>query len=336
MTTRVGFLPLFQIKGPSSRYRVFQFLDPLRELGFQCTVLEAPQRAFVRRIKYVPQLLRIARDHDVLYVQKRILPMRLIDLISRFNALLIFDIDDAIYLLPKLQAKVNRMLAAAAIVVAGNETLAQYARAYNDNVRVIPTVVDTRLYFPPDGQRHLDDDRIIIGWIGSDPNRGDLQPLRPVFDWLAERYGEQVVLQTIGRRPLQMETGLTVEFIRWTLDGSRQALQRFDIGIMPLEDTEWNRGKCGFKLIQYLAVGAPAVASPVGVNEQIVRDGVTGYLAGDPGEWGNRLAQLIQDAGLRKMIGRQGRAYIDRNYSLKVALPLLVEAIKETAVSRSG
>jgi len=304
--------------------------------GFKCTLVEAPQRDPWKRMGYLPRLLRLAMSQDVLYVQKRLFPKRLLSLVKQINPHIVFDLDDAIYLRTRLRHRLDAMLRAASVVVAGNDRLATYATQFNEQVIVIPTVVDTDLCQLPCGARHPGDKRVVIGWIGSDPNRGDLAPMRPVLDWLSEHYDDEIVLRTVGRRPLEMETKLQLEFVPWTLQGSRAALQQFDIGIMPLDDTEWNRGKCGLKLIQYMAVGTPAVASPVGVNRDIVGDGETGYLAETTQEWSDRLACLIGDEALRLRMGHAGRRRVEQRYSVKSALPLLVGVLKSAAASGRG
>lgn len=296
-------------------------------------MIEAPQCDPIKRLAYLPRLVWLAITQDVLYVQKRLFPIPVLRLIQRLNPHIVFDLDDAIYLHPALQPRVDAMLRTASIVVAGNEWLATYARQFNEQVVIIPTVVDTDLCRPPSGARHPGDDRVVIGWIGLNPNRGDLAPMRPVFDWLGERYGERVVLWIVSSQPLEMETQLRLEFIPWTLEGSQAALQQFDIGIMPLEDTEWNRGKCGLKLIQYMAVGAAPVASPVGVNPEIIRDEETGYLATTTEEWQKRLARLIEDETLRLEIGYAARQRIEHYYSLKAILPLLIEVLERGAAA---
>jgi glycosyltransferase involved in cell wall biosynthesis len=252
-------------------------------------------------------------------------------LVQRVNPRLIYDLDDAIYERAKHRPLVDQMLRRAVCVVCGNETLASYARRFSDGVVVIPSVVDTQKYRPPAQARHLDSESVVIGWIGIDPNRGDLAPLRATFDWLAERYGEGVVLRVVSGTPLEMETRLTVEFAPWTLEGSLGELQQFDIGIMPLEDSAWNRAKCGFKLIQYMAVGAPAVASPVGVNSEIVQDGRTGYLATGAEEWDDRLARLIDNPASRALMGGEARAHVVRRYSVQAVLPELCSVLEQGA-----
>jgi glycosyltransferase involved in cell wall biosynthesis len=205
--------------------------------------------------------------------------------------------------------------------------LASYASRLNEKVTVLPTVVDTQLYTSPKSDRHPGDGRVVVGWIGSDPNRGDFAGMRPVLDWLGSRYGQRVVLRTVGRRPLEMETSVLQEFVPWSLETSLGELQRFDVGIMPLQDTEWNRGKCGLKLIEYMAVGAAAVASPVGANREIVVHGETGYLAVTVKDWCSQLELLIDDKALRDQMGREGRRRVEQMYSVKSALPVLVRAI---------
>jgi len=128
-----------------------------------------------------------------------------------------------------------------------------------------------------------------------------------------------------------MKTRLPVEFLNWTLEGSRKELQQFDVGIMPLKDTEWNQAKCGFKLIQYAAVGAPAVASPVGVNSEIVQEGRTGYLAVSTDEWCGGLQRLIGDPISRAEMGRAGRAWIEQRYSIAAVLPTLCNVLEQAA-----
>ena len=124
---------------------------------------------------------------------------------------------------------------------------------------------------------------------------------------------------------------MPVEYIPWTIEAGRAALQQFDIGLMPLADTEWNRGKCAFKLVQYLAAEAPAVASPVGANTDVVLDGQTGFLASNEEEWIKALSTLIQDKDLRSQMGQRGRQHVIDHYSVEAVMPLLIEVIHATS-----
>ena len=132
---------------------------------------------------------------------------------------------------------------------------------------------------------------------------------------------------------MEIDTELEVEFVSWTLKTSIASLHSFDIGLMPLENTPWNRGKCGLKLIEYLAVGIPAVASPVGVNSEIIRDGETGFLASNTADWQKNLACLIEDQELRAHLGHSGRQHVEEHYSIQAVLPHLISVL-EGAASR--
>jgi glycosyltransferase involved in cell wall biosynthesis len=324
---KIAFLPLYGIHRPSSRYRLFQFLEPLKSIGWRFSILPSPERNFRKRFFYVFRFLLAFFSHNVFFIQKRILPISLLTILKCFNKKLIFDFDDAIYLRPHVTSKINKMISLSNVVIVGNETLRKYAVQFNKKVVVIPTVVDTSKYRPALQPRHNSDHRTIIGWIGSDPNRGDLDHMKPVFDWVGNNYKDRVVFQTIGSRPLEMETELTLEFVPWTLEKSISELQKFDIGIMPLHDNAWNRGKCGLKLIQYMAVGAAPISSQVGINNEIIEHGVSGFLASNDDEWIDYLSQLIDEKVRRKRIGEAARVRIESRYSVKSVLPLLIETL---------
>jgi glycosyltransferase involved in cell wall biosynthesis len=327
---KVGFVPLYNIQGPSSRYRVFQFVAPLSRHGLVCSVLEAPEGNNRKRLSYLARLFALALQSDVLFIQKRTFPSWVLRTLKRLNPQIIFDLDDAIYLQSWNTHKVNEIIQLSNAVVAGNQVLADYALQYNPNTHIIPTVIDAFYYQPSFNRHRSQDPRTVLGWIGIDPNRGDLDLLKPVFDWLAEQSIDSVVLRTVGKRPLEMNTKLEVEFIPWTLETSLSSLQTFDIGLMPLEDTPWNRGKCGLKLIEYQAVGTPAVASPVGVNTEIIKDGETGFLAKKETDWQAYLKRLIEDQQLRRRMGQVGRQHIAEHYSIEAVLPRLIEMLESS------
>jgi glycosyltransferase involved in cell wall biosynthesis len=285
-------------------------------------------------VKFLPELFRLAATHDVLFVQKRTFPAWVLKPLLRINPHIVYDVDDAVFLRPEQYGPVDLMLQHAHTVIAGNDYLADYAARQNPRVVILPTVIDTDLYTPPEGPRHAGDDRVHIGWIGSDPNFGSLELLQPVFDWLAGRYGDRVVFKVVGRAPLRMDTPLRQEFLPWDMQRSRQDLKSFDLGLMPLEDSAWNRGKCGFKLIQYMAVGIPSIASAVGANRQIVQQGTTGFLVEKPAEWQAALKTLIEDEATRRQMGRQARQAVEQRYSMDAVLPQLVEVLY-SAASRS-
>lgn len=319
------FVPLYRIELPSSRYRLFQLLQPLQQAGISCTVLEAPNRSLWRRLWYLPKLLWFSTRSDLIFLQKRVLPLWLV---KYLRLPFIFDIDDAIYLRPESTSGVNQTLQLANLVFAGNEELATYAQQFNQHVVMLPTVVDTAVYQPRTQHSTPGDERVVIGWIGTNPNRGDFAVIQPALAWLGRRYGDRVVLRIVSDQPLAMELPLETEFIPWSLDTSLSALQTFDIGLMPLEDSAWNRGKCGLKLIEYMAVGAASVASPVGVNAQIIEHGQSGYLATTIEEWQHYLDKLVNDQQLRKTIGMAATARVQEHYSVAAVLPTILSNVE--------
>ena len=192
---------------------------------------------------------------------------------------------------------------------------------------IIPTVVDTDYYFPSTANRNSYKNKIIIGWIGMDPNRGDFEMFKPFLDWLGQKLHDRVSIHIVADRPLDYHMGPNVEFVPWRLESAVSDLQRFDIGIMPIDDTPWNRGKCGLKLIQYMAIGAATVASPVGVNKIITIDGQTGFLASTTKDWKAYLTCLVEDNQLRLQMGQLGRNRIEQSFSINAVFPQLKETL---------
>lgn len=328
---QIGFVPQYDIRFASSRYRVFQFFDYLQSLGYSCHFVPAPVFNSINRLLYLPKLITIALSCDVLYIQKRLLPTWILNLIVKVNDHIVYDFDDALYLQHSRRELFHQSLLCAKLVISGNTHLSQYARKINPSVIEIPTVVDTARYHPAQGPRHPGESRILIGWIGSDPNRGDLDLIIDALEEIALSFLGKVAIIIIAGKPYKDQSKLPQIFVPWSLTTYLQDLQKIDIGIMPLEDTEWNRGKCAFKLIQYLSVETAAIASPIGMNNNVVVDRKTGLLASSQDEWYEQLSLLIQDPELRANLGQNGRQHIEKNYSITAWLPRLVEAIESVA-----
>jgi glycosyltransferase involved in cell wall biosynthesis len=216
----------------------------------------------------------------------------------------------------------------AAVVVAGNEYVAAHARASGARrVEVVPSVVDTRRYGVSAGSP-ADADQFTIGWIGSPITARYLVRLAPIFGDLCIRPGTKLRLIGAGPR-LRLPDTVRVESRPWRYDDEIEALAGCDVGIMPLEDGPWEQGKCGYKLLQYMASGKPVVATPVGVNRDIVRDGENGFLATSLDEWRTALTRLRDDESLRRRLGEAGRRRVERDYSLASVAP------RVTAIFRS-
>jgi glycosyltransferase involved in cell wall biosynthesis len=245
--------------------------------------------------------------------------------VARSRARLVFDFDDAIWL-PGVSAA-NRRFAwlkrptrvadavrASQLVLAGNAFLADWARQYNERVAVVPTTIDTDKYQV--AARSAWDGPICIGWSGSFSTLPHFETVLPALQRVRERLGERVRFKVIGGPDYRVPE-LGIEGQPWRLESELADLSDIDIGIMPLPDDEWSRGKCGLKGLQYMALGIPTLMSPVGVNSEIVQDGSNGFLPRTEDEWVERLVTLVEAPELRRSLGLAGRATVEERYSLR-------------------
>ncbi len=245
---------------------------------------------------------------------------------------IIYDFDDAIYLMnpakpslvPSLRrpSKINDIIRISTRIIAGNKFLASYAQKYNQSIKIIPTCIDTDHYRPVNNveQRR----KVVIGWIGTHSTIGYLNEIRSALANVYSKYN--VELKIVADEDIDI--GIPITFKKWDLNEELTDLQSMDIGIMPLPDNKWTQGKCGYKLLQYMAVGKPVIASPVGANIDIVKEGSNGYFANGTDEWENKLTLLIMDKTKRINFGTRGRSLVEESYSLKVNAPRLLSVIK--------
>lgn len=350
--SKVLLLSRYARLGSSSRLRLYQYLPYLKSAGIDVTVAPLFDDDYVRGLYggFVPKLpvlkayvtrLRLmlkARQFDSVWVEKEMLPWIPAWLeLSLFPAKmpLIVDYDDAVFhrydqhrmLLVRilLGRKIDRVMQRADLVIAGNEYLANHARyAGAARVEILPTVVDVARYGVSTPESR-DQALPTIGWIGSPATAHFLHLIAPALREVATRKLAQVV--AVGANADQLGD-LPVRTLPWTEETEVADIQHFDIGIMPLPDAPFERGKCGYKLIQYMACGKPVVASPIGVNSVIVRDGVDGLLASTHQEWVSALTRLIADRVLRQQMGREGRLRIENEFSLHQAAPRLIKLIE--------
>lgn len=326
----------------SQRFRFEHYFDALRARGFQieCAsfwdergwdVLYQPGkrwakfRALVRGFRRRLSMLRVARDYDVVFIHRELTPVGppLFEwALHRRGVGFVYDFDDAIWLKNASSAnplagalrfyrKVGMTCRWARAVSCGNEFLAAFARKYNDNVHVNPTVVDTAVHRP--AGEAAGDGPPCIGWTGTHSTLSDLESIADVLHSLAARVAFRLVV--IADRAPAVELP-NAEFVPWRRESEVADLQRIDIGLMPLPDTDWARGKCGFKLIQYHALAIPAVASPVGVNPDVVVDGESGFLCSNAEAWLHALTALVEDPQLRARMGARGRDRVVEAYSV--------------------
>lgn len=357
---RVLFLPTASWNDPPSRYRVYQYLEYLRGQGiaaeYKAGVSDyvyarfAPSKGILAKFVFfgLETLSRILAcfiiwRYSVIFIQRLILPHVypfpeiLICTVARLlGKRIIFDFDDAIFAVSPHRAKtlvekftdthrVARIIARCDAVIAGNNYLADYARAYNNNVVVIPTSIDLARYPVKQIIDLAPGEPFIIGWIGMPGSLPYLNILRPAFQELALKHN--ILVRIIGAQNYDCP-GVQVEHLSWSLQEEVNQILTFDMGVMPLTEHDEALGKCGLKLLQYMAAGIPAVASPVSANKDIVTDGVNGCLALSVDEWVEKMCGLIRSTQLRQVIGRRGRETVEKHFSVTVNLPRIIGVIR--------
>lgn len=354
-TNRISvlFLTRYGREGPSSRVRALQFFDMLDQLGVtpDCAPLltgEYLRHRFEGRVplhivapayaRRVGDLLA-ARRYDVVWLEKELfpwLPYAAESLGHLAGRPLLVDYDDAIHeryrshpnalVRGLLGEKIDRIMRRADIVTAGNDFLAAHARAAGaSRVELLPSVVDVARY--PEWERAAGDP-FTIGWIGSPGTAHYLEAVRPALERAMRDLGARVRLIGAGGKAL---AGLAVERIAWHEQSEAGELALIDVGIMPLADTPWERGKCGYKIVQYMAASRPVVASPVGVNATLVESGKDGFLATTPEEWYAAFSVLAASRELRRSMGAAARTKVEREYSVAVMAPRLAELLRSLA-----
>ncbi|MCK5097925.1 MAG: glycosyltransferase family 4 protein, partial [Desulfobacteraceae bacterium] len=285
------------------------------------------------------RLLRVINCHkyDLLWIEKELfpwLPSWVEELLAASGVKYIVDYDDAVFhrydmlennLLKKiLGRKIDRIMQRAALVIAGNDYLAKRAvKAGAKKVERIPTIIDLDRYSIETTRQN---DIFTIGWIGSPVTAQYLYHIKPALMELCKN--NKACLATIGAGPLHMKD-VIVKDHPWSEKTEAGRIGNFDVGIMPLPDEPWTLGKCGYKLIQYMACGKPVVASAVGANIEIIDHGKNGFLVKSEKEWVKALTMLSEDKKLRKKMGRHGRKKVETDYCLQVTASRLISLIKE-------
>jgi len=350
---RILLLPKYGPRGASSRYRICQYVPLFERAGHEVEVqplvddgylgdLYSKRRRGWRWLAagYGRRLLEAFRfgRFDAIVCEQEMLPFlpAFVEVaMLRRKARFFLDYDDAAYAnyarWPMLRGKIPRVMATAETVVVGNTHLAGYAQQFARRVRVIPTVVDLAGY--PNHRQIGNSDKVRVGWIGTPMTAHYVRALIPVMERL-QRTHPKLNFRLIGAGNGFSCNGLRAEVAAWSRETESELLMGCDIGIMPLPDTEFTRGKCGLKLIQYMASGLPVVASPVGVNREIVEEGRNGYLASSEEEWFAKLDRLIRDAELRMNLGKAGREKVEGSYTLEHGFSKWQEILEDGGVRR--
>jgi len=347
---KILLLSRYENLGASSRYRSYQYIPYLRKEGIEITEAPLFDNDYIRDLyngrkknllkvlkAYVRRIINLyyVRDFDLIWIEKEALPWLpawIEHKLGLAKATYIVDYDDAIFhrydqhhfklIRWILGKKIDRIMQYAALVLVGNKYLLERAKkAGAKRVEVLPTVIDLGKY--PNNSFN-NNDIFTIGWIGSPVTSHYLKLVMPALEEFCKKNTARIVL--IGAKKEEL-SNIPVEYVPWSEETEIKEIQKFDVGIMPLPDNAWERGKCGFKLIQYMACRLPVIGSPIGVNTKIIKHGINGYQAKNTNEWIWALQKLKGDQALRQKMGRAGREIVEKEYCLQVTTPRLRDLI---------
>jgi glycosyltransferase involved in cell wall biosynthesis len=312
----------------SFRLRIEALRDALAQRGVELDIHVRPRSVLPRR-----HLLRRAALYDAVILQRKMLDPLDTRLLSKNSKKLFFDVDDAVMFHSRPVGPIERWrtarrfhaIAKSAHIVAGNEYLADLFRQRGATVNVLPTVVDPEHY---QVKSHAATDRPTLVWIGSKSTISYVAQFAPVLASAAQRV-PGLRLITIADVPL-VNCPIPAEHVPWSVAGESATLARGDIGIAPMPENPWTLGKCGFKIIQYMATGLPVIASSVGANREIVVDGQTGFLPNSPAEWIAAIAALACDHAKRQEMGTAGRRRVEEEFCIDRAADFWAGALKES------
>lgn len=344
-----------QDRVPGQRFRFEQYLGFLKENGVECVysnlLEEKDYRYFYKKGNYFRKLgivvkgffkrqreMKTIKEYDIVFIQREAFMLGTCYFERKYakHSKIIFDYDDAIWLdlvsghnkifrFLKNPDKTKNIISLSKLVFAGNEYLAAYARQFNPNVVIVPTTIDTHIYQPA---YTISKEKICIGWSGSFSTIAHFETCLDALKVIKEKYGSQIYFKVIGDGKYRNEK-LGIIGQDWKKESEVKDLQEIDIGIMPLPDDEWSKGKCGLKGLQYMALAIPTIMSPVGVNGTIIRDGENGFLASGTDEWVEKLSRLVDSESLRKEMGEKGRHTVDTAFSVEANKHLYLQYFKQ-------
>lgn len=356
---KVLYFTKYSRNAGSSRLRSFQYFPSLEKAGFsveasplfnekylanlyaaQSTKKEAVSGYFKRFLK-----LFTVFKYDKIVIEKELfpyLPAFAERILNILGVKYIVDYDDAVFhnydqhtnavIRNFLGKKINVVMKNATVVVAGNSYLATRAEtAGAKNIEMIPTVIDLERY----SLKEKDGGHFIIGWIGTKTTFE--KHLLPQKNWIKKIQEEDPDIQfhIVGITE-DMDLGKNVKYIPWTEDSEVQEIQKFDVGIMPLENSLWEKGKCSYKIIQYFACGIPAVAAPIGMNTEVIVVGENGFMANSEIDWLDAVRKLKADKVLRQTLGKNGRSKVESQYTLQVTAAKWIAVLKDSHTKSSA
>ncbi len=341
---------------PDQRFRFEQYLDYLTKNGFNITfsnlLTEQDYSFYYKKGYYLKKAWLVlksiekrykevgaASKYDLIFIHREgfLLGSSYFERQFARKANVIFDYDDAIWITSQVSAnnkwvgflkspnKTRRVIKVSKMIFAGNQYLADYAKQYNNNVKIVPTTIDTNKYIPAYNSKK---DRICIGWSGSFSTIVHFMTCLEALELIKKKYSDKIYFKVIGSGDYH-NAELGIQGLPWREETEVKDLQEIDIGIMPLPDNKWTKGKCGLKGLQYMALAIPTIMSPVGVNTEIIQDGKNGYLASDMDEWVKKLSLLIDSGKLRETIGSKGRETVVSKFSIEANKNLYLQYFNE-------
>lgn len=347
----LAIVPAIYDTSPGQRFRIEQWEPLLKKKGVEITYspFETPELRqilyqngqTIKKIKTVLKNMNRRRleldsidEYNLVYVFREAAllgPAWFEKKIARSGKPMIFDFDDAVFVAYrspsngylsylKFPQKTGEICRLSAHIMAGNQYLADYAGEFNKKITIIPTTIDTDKYQVV--EKIESNEVITIGWSGSFSTVQHLDTIREVFQELAKT--EKFRLCVIGTPDYKI-SGVEVESLAWKSETEIEDLGKIDIGVMPLPDDQWSKGKCGLKALQYMALGIPTICSPVGVNSTIIQDGENGFIADGKNEWLEKLKKLLHSYSLRQKLGLAGRKTVEEKYSAKSQAPRVFE-----------
>jgi len=343
-------------RSPGQRFRFEQYLDYLNDNGYDWElsniisekddkILYQKGKLFQKAVIGLKSWLKRwkdanrANDFDIIFVFREALltgSTFFEKKVGQSKAKVIFDFDDAIWLpnvsagnkalqVLKKPSKTDTIIEYADMVFAGNKYLASFANAFCENVKIIPTTIDTDYHIRTSKNSS---ERICIGWTGTQTTLKYLEPLKLVFVKLQQKYGDKIYFKVICDQPWELE-GIDLINEKWNKSKEIEQLNSIDIGVMPLTEDAWSLGKCGFKGLQYMAMESAAILSPVGVNKEIIEHEKNGFLAETAEDWMRTLSLLIENETLRSQIGKEARKTIEERYSVRAFQPIYLKYFNE-------
>ncbi|MGD9857629.1 MAG: glycosyltransferase family 4 protein [Planctomycetaceae bacterium] len=328
---------------PSCRFRVLQLVRPLQAAGHRCDVAHSfpqkyehfrwlgfrPSQRLKRIVRHLQLLCARGRRYDAVILERELFHDPTWDMEQRFRKIartFVLDVDDAVF--QNFPDKFPHLVRMADLVFAGNSNLRAWLEPFGRPTVLMPTCVDVARYHPRESAT-ADRRRPIVGWIGTE---GGLKYLCEAAEGIraaAKRHDFELRIIAGGRGvPDKVDLeGVPVRFVPWNAAAEPQEIADLDVGLMPLFDDEWSKYKCGFKLLQYMACGVPGIASPVGVNSEIIEQGRNGLLAKSPDDWESALDRLLTDPLLRLQFGTAARQTVIERYSVAANLPAWIAAV---------